>query len=83
MAIPYLLEKAVGSGVQGVFGHRRLSILDVSDAGHQPMVSPDRQWTVVYNGDIYNYLEIRRELAGCGYQFASHCDTEVFLAPYE
>ncbi len=64
-------------------GHRRLSILDLSDAGRQPMsVAEDRYW-VTYNGEIYNYLEIRRELEGLGYAFRSDTDTEVLLRAYE
>jgi asparagine synthase (glutamine-hydrolysing) len=72
-----------GLGVQGIVGHRRLSILDISEAGHQPMSFCNEQLTVVYNGEIYNYREIRSELMGFGYQFKSHCDTEVILAAYD
>jgi asparagine synthase (glutamine-hydrolysing) len=63
-------------------GHRRLSIIDLSSAGHQPMASPDgRQW-ITYNGEIYNYRELRTELQGLGVKFRSASDTEVLLAAY-
>jgi asparagine synthase (glutamine-hydrolysing) len=63
-------------------GHCRLSILDLSDAGHQPMgYARGRLWTT-FNGEIYNYLEIRAELEGKGYEFRSRTDTEVLLAAY-
>ena len=61
------------------FGHRRLSIYDLSDAGKQPMLSPDGQLAVVFNGAIYNHLELRAELVAAGYRFKSHTDTEVLL----
>lgn len=64
------------------FGHRRLSILDLSSAGHQPMLSRDGQVALVFNGQIYNYLELKHELNGRGYVFRSTCDTEVLLAAY-
>lgn len=63
-------------------GHRRLSILDLSPAGHQPMCDPSQRYWVVYNGEIYNYLEIRAELETLGHQFFTQCDTEVLLAAY-
>jgi len=61
-------------------GHRRLSIIDVSDRGRQPMVFEDL--AIVYNGEVYNYQEIRQELSEIGYQFQSHTDTEVVLYSY-
>ncbi|MBI5210952.1 MAG: asparagine synthase (glutamine-hydrolyzing) [Elusimicrobia bacterium] len=63
-------------------GHRRLSILDLSPAGRQPMASGDGAAQIVYNGEIYNYLEVRRELEALGERFRSGTDTEVILAAY-
>ncbi len=63
-------------------GHRRLSIYDLSDAGKQPMVSSDGQLAVVFNGAIYNHLELRAELEAKGYRFQSRTDTEVLLHGY-
>ncbi len=59
---------------------RRLSILDLSPLGHQPMSTPDGRLHLIFNGEIYNYRELRRELPG--YEFRSNCDTEVILAAY-
>lgn len=64
------------------FGHRRLSILDLSSAGHQPMFSEDTGLVLTYNGEIYNFKELRRELEGLGYRFKSKTDTEVVLYAY-
>jgi asparagine synthase (glutamine-hydrolysing) len=63
-------------------GFRRLSILDLSPAGHQPMASADGSCTIVFNGEIYNYIELRRELRALGHEFRSSGDTEVLLAAY-
>jgi asparagine synthase (glutamine-hydrolysing) len=62
--------------------HRRLSILDLSDAGKQPMASHDGRFLIIFNGEIYNYLELREELKSCGYIFLTETDTEVILAAY-
>lgn len=62
-------------------GHRRLAILDLSDAGHQPMEYMQR-YIITYNGEIYNYIEIRKELEKEGYTFQSKTDTEVIMAAY-
>lgn len=76
-----------GSGVwqqAGVaLGHRRLSILDLSELGRQPMVDAASGCVITYNGEIYNYLELRQELTGRGYQFRSNSDTEVILKAYD
>jgi asparagine synthase (glutamine-hydrolysing) len=66
---------------KAVLGHARLSILDLSDRGLQPMFSPDRRHVLVFNGEIYNYKELRRELED-QYNFVSSSDTEVLLAAY-
>jgi len=62
------------------FGHRRLSIIDLSDMGHQPMEYNNN--VITFNGEIYNYLEIKDELVELGYSFSSQTDTEVILASY-
>jgi asparagine synthase (glutamine-hydrolyzing) len=64
-------------------GFRRLSILDLSEGGRQPMTSPDGNYIIVYNGEIYNFMELRRGLEARGQRFTSHCDTEVLLRGYE
>src|SRR3954453_18360212 len=63
-------------------GHRRLAIIDLSDAGAQPMFDEAGQCAVVFNGCIYNHLELRRELQGLGHRFRSASDTEVVLTGY-
>jgi len=72
----FYVDGAVG------LGHRRLSILDLSERGRQPMVRRDRYW-ITYNGEVYNYLELRDELEALGHRFSSGTDTEVILAAYE
>ena len=64
------------------FGHRRLSIIDLSPSGHQPMCTQDQRYWIIYNGEIYNYLELRKELIKKGYTFQSESDTEVLLYAY-
>lgn len=64
------------------FGHRRLAILDLSEHGHQPMFYLSK-YVITYNGEIYNFLEIKQELLLKGYSFISECDTEVILAAYD
>jgi asparagine synthase (glutamine-hydrolysing) len=63
-------------------GFRRLSILDLSPAGHQPMPSADGKCWIIFNGEIYNYIELRAELAKHGHKFQTGTDTEVILAAY-
>lgn len=63
-------------------GHRRLSIIDLSSAGHQPMVSPCGRYVIVFNGEVYNYLELRRELEQQGRHFTGSGDTEVVLTAF-
>jgi asparagine synthase (glutamine-hydrolysing) len=72
----YWIENNVG------IGHRRLSIIDLSNQGTQPMQSQDQRYIISYNGEIYNYLEIRNELIQLGYKFKSQTDTEVVLCSY-
>ncbi len=69
-----------GSG-ECFLGHNRLSIIDRSSAGHQPMSDNDKRYSITFNGEIYNYIEIRHKI-GSRYRFASHTDTEVILASY-
>ncbi len=75
---------AAGVWSQGrvAFGHRRLKIIDLSEAGAQPMVDAELGLTIAWNGCIYNYEALRDELAGHGYRFFSHSDTEVLLKAY-
>jgi asparagine synthase (glutamine-hydrolysing) len=65
------------------FGHRRLSILDLTEAGHQPMANDNKIVWITYNGEIYNFIELRKELEKYGVRFKSRSDTEVILACYE
>ncbi|MFZ2497817.1 asparagine synthase (glutamine-hydrolyzing) [Methanosarcina sp.] len=65
-----------------VFGHRRLSIVDISPKGHQPMCYANERYWITFNGEIYNYQEIRQDLELLGHHFLSNTDTEVILAAY-
>src|SRR5438876_706 len=65
-----------------VLGHRRLSIFDLSDAGAQPMLTPDKRVGVVFNGAVYNFRLLKRELEASGCWFKSATDTEVLLHGY-
>lgn len=66
-----------------VFGHRRLSIIDLSSAGHQPMISGNNDFVICYNGELFNFLEIKDELINLGVTFHTHSDTEVILQAYQ
>lgn len=63
-------------------GHRRLSIMDLTEAGHQPMVSDDCRYSLVFNGEIYNFTELRDRMEQLGVSFSTRCDTEVVLKAY-
>ncbi|MFZ4590866.1 MAG: asparagine synthase (glutamine-hydrolyzing) [Ignavibacteria bacterium] len=68
-----------GDNIKGGFAFRRLSILDLSESGHQPMSDDTENFWIIYNGEIYNYLELRSELQSLGYHFKSMTDTEVII----
>jgi asparagine synthase (glutamine-hydrolysing) len=70
-------------GCDLAFGHRRLSIIELSEKGHQPMANDDGTKWITYNGEIYNYVELRKELQGLGHKFRTQSDTEVILKSYE
>ena len=76
-------QAELGQDRQVRLGHRRLSILDLSEAGAQPMADAGGDFVLTYNGEIYNYLEVRAELAASGVVFRSHSDTEVLLEAYK
>ena len=73
-----------GTWINGniAFGHRRLSIVDLSPLGHQPMASPDGRFTICYNGEVFNFQSLRDELASRGHPFRGGSDTEVMLAAF-
>lgn len=73
--------KYIDSGI--ALGHRRLSIIDVSSQGDQPIFNEDKSMVIVFNGEIYNYSEIRQELVGKGHVFRTNTDTEVLIHGYE
>lgn len=78
-----ILEFTSPDGTWVGLGSRRLSILDLSAAGHMPMSTSDGRYSIVYNGEIYNYPELRKLLESHGYHFRSHCDTEAVLYLYQ
>src|SRR5216683_2391671 len=77
-----VIDGSAGPPRQLGFAHTRLSIIDLSPLGHQPMQDPDTGNWVVFNGEIYNFRELRTELEAVGVEFRSHSDTEVILAAY-
>jgi asparagine synthase (glutamine-hydrolysing) len=81
-AVAHRGPDGAGLFVDGSFGvgHRRLAIIDLRDVAGQPMSSPDGRWTIAYNGEIYNFRELRGELAKLGWAFRTRSDTEVLLA---
>lgn len=77
-----LIAGSEQAGATWGLGHVRLAILDLSAAGRQPMTTPDKKYWIIYNGEVYNHVELRSELANMGYHFRSSSDTEVILASY-
>jgi len=77
------MSKLEGDTFTAMLGHRRLSIVDTSWRGHQPMMSECSSYSISYNGEIYNASAIRRQLQDLGHEFRSHSDTEVVLAAYK
>lgn len=75
-------QKKMGN-IEVGFAHKRLSILDLSELGHQPMLSKDGRYVITYNGEVYNYTEIREHLIEKGFRFSSNCDTEVILSAFQ
>jgi asparagine synthase (glutamine-hydrolysing) len=81
--IPQLPIHQANSNTFLAFAHRRLSILDLSESGHQPMCDNNEKLWISFNGEIYNYIELRSELKNLGHHFYSESDTEVILAAYQ
>ncbi len=79
----FVNSKSQNSKVRVGLGHTRLSVIDLSDAGHQPMCNEEETIWMVYNGEIYNFKEIRAELEGKGHRFRSNTDSEVIIHLYE
>lgn len=84
-SLPYLVQENIQSAKEPFlgFGHRRLAILDLSPTGHQPMSSANGDYWITFNGEIYNYLELKSELLSLGHHFFSESDTEVIIAAYK
>jgi asparagine synthase (glutamine-hydrolysing) len=76
-------DEGVFIDMQVSLGHRRLSIIDLSSAGHQPMANENETMWIIYNGEVYNFRQIRDELEHLGHKFKSRTDTEVILHSYE
>ena len=79
----YAKQELGARAYQVALGHRRLSIQDLSHYGHQPMSNSDQRFWVVFNGEIYNFPELRKQLEGLGVIFRTQCDTEVILAGWQ
>src|SRR6187551_1401977 len=77
------ISQAFGANaLKACLGHRRLSIIDTSPAGHQPMFTEDRRYSIILNGEIYNYREVRDELEANGIVFNTRSDTEVLVKAF-
>lgn len=76
-------DEGVFTDAEVSLGHRRLSIIDLTSAGHQPMCNEDQTVWIVYNGEVYNFQDIKSQLESLGHQFKSRTDTEVILHAYE
>jgi len=72
-------DRGIWQGPNTLFGHRRLSIVDLSDMGHQPMVDPVSHSVLIFNGEIYNFVELKQQLLQLGHHFVGNSDTEVLL----
>src|SRR5476651_727450 len=72
----------VNQSLHLAFGHRRLSLLDLSPAGHQPMFDAGGRISIIFNGEVYNFQEIKDELKTLGYSFCNSTDTEVIINSY-
>src|SRR5947199_6888519 len=77
------LSQPTADGLRAGLGNRRLAILDLSAAGHMPMSDPERTLWITYNGEIYNYPQLRKELEAKGYRFRSKSDTEAIVYLYQ
>lgn len=75
-------DAGIWEDTEALLGHRRLSIIDISETGRQPMISSCGRYVLTYNGEIYNFVELRRELIGKGAVFRGHSDSEVLLAAF-
>jgi asparagine synthase (glutamine-hydrolysing) len=84
--LKFIPREEISNAPQGgrlALGHRRLSIIDLTEAGHQPMCDENARNWITFNGEIYNYIELRHELKQKGHRFFSECDTEVIIKAYE
>jgi asparagine synthase (glutamine-hydrolysing) len=77
------ISETAGMTFNLLLGHRRLSILDLTPVGHQPMSYSNGRYWIIFNGDVYNYLELRADLQQKGYRFKTGTDREVILAAYQ